>query len=173
MECGLTLPSSAPPLAIDPHEPSLRTSIDLDWPGRKRALVVDALIDTGCPVDFIASPRLSHDLRAGLRPTRMAQLVWGERVPCEIYRVGAWLDRWVGIEVYSPLTLEMEDLLGLPALLKGNLCIRGAAGSAYWARLPDRGGLEWVARESDPTYDRPSGKKSKPRVRRRQGAERS
>jgi hypothetical protein len=148
MRCALQIPD-APPLAVDSAEPAVRASVGLDWPGRKTPLRVDALVDTGCPVDFIASPRLANDLRGMRDPTRVSQVQWGGPVACEVYEVAAKLADWISIEVHVPLTQAMEDLLGLPAILRSNLCIRGLSGSAYWASLPDGSGREWITRDAD------------------------
>jgi len=162
MRCALEISGGAPPVSVDGGEPAVRASVELNWRGRQKVWSVDCLVDTGCPVDFIASPRLVRDLRATARPARMARLDWGGNVSCEIFKVAARLVEWCPIEVYAPLDAEFEDLLGLPAILRSNLCIRGLAGSAYWVDLPAEGrGSEFIARVA--------GGPKRSRIRRRKG----
>ena len=136
MRCSLLLPAGGAPLHLDPIGPVLTTELQLDWPGRRWAISVPAVVDTGCPVDIVASAGLAGALRSSIRPARIDTLDWGGRLETEVYEVDALLGGWRKVELHAPLEPFDETLLGLRALLKANLCIRGEDGSAYWGRLP-------------------------------------
>ena len=146
----MEVPAGSPPIHLDPGEPAIRALVSVSWEGSAEPWDIDCIVDTGCPVDFVASRRLSAELRKSARPSRVAQLEWGGRVTCEIYRATADLGEWIDLEVYAPLDADFEDLLGLTTIMRSNLCIRGLAGSAYWVQLPAAGGgREFVARDAE------------------------
>ena len=148
------------------NPPELSACITLRWPQQPQGLCVSVYVDTGSPVDLVASPRLREMIRQKAKPSRMGRLQWGDWVSCEIYDAEALLDQWRQIEVYAPLEGDFEDLLGLPAILRCNLCIRGDAGAAFWVEMSDpRNPMEWVGRdrgvdcEPGPTPPRKPSKK--------------
>jgi len=150
MRCGLLLPAGSSPLQLDPIGPVLTADLRLEWSGTKRALRLSAVVDTGCPVDLVASEEVAGVLRDQLRPARMETLDWGGRLETEVYNVDLKLDVWTRIEVHAPLESFEENLLGLRALLKANLCLRGEDGSAYWAKLPAAGeSWDFITRDAE------------------------
>ena len=150
MRCGLLLPAASSPLQLDPVEPVLNAELSLDWPGRSVALTLSAVVDTGCPVDLVASTRLAEVLRESTLPARMETLSWGGRLETEVFDVSLKLGDWIRAEVHAPLEHFDECLLGLRALMKANLCLRGQDRSAYWAKLPVPGdSWDFIARDSD------------------------
>ena len=149
MRCALELPALAPPLSID-EQGSLSASVELDWSGRHEPLRLSAIVDTGCAVDFIASRQLSADLSASLKPIRRTSLNWEQRIACDIYGAAIRLDDWYSVEIYAPLSQDLEDLLGLPAILRSNLCIRGVSNAAFWASTDDpTNPARWMGRDAD------------------------
>ena len=146
--------------------PELTANIMLRWPDQPQGIRVSVFVDTGSPVDLVASPRLREIIRERAKPTRMSRLQWGDWLTCEIYEAEALLDQWRQIEIYAPLEGDFEDLLGLPAILRTNLCIRGDASAAFWVEMSDpRNPLEWVGRDrgkdyvADPPTRKPSRRK--------------
>jgi len=94
------------------------------------------LIDTGCTVDMVASSGVAFELAKHIRPARRDKLFWGEWLLCDIYRAQVRLGDWMDIEIFAPKDSQVEDILGLPAILRANLCIRGVSGGAFWVTPP-------------------------------------
>ena len=149
MRCALELPAGSPSLAVEP-DGTLSAMVELDWPGLGRPLELSAIVDTGCNVDFVASKETARLLAGHHKPIRRDSLRWAEGLPCDVYDVAIKLDDWYGIEILAPLTQDMEDILGLPAILRSNLCIRGVVNAAFWANVSDPTDPDkWMARDSD------------------------
>jgi hypothetical protein len=150
MRCGLLLPHDVASLQLDPVGPVLTAEILISWPGQAGHIRFPAVVDTGCPVDLVASADLATRLRCAGRPFRMETLDWGGRLDTEVYVADLKLGEWTRTEVHVPTQPFEETLLGLRALLKANLCLRGEDRSAYWARLPAAGDAwDFISRDAE------------------------
>ena len=150
MRCALEVPADRPALFVDPDGPSLTTELLVTWRGLDQPYRLNSLVDTGSPYDLIASPRLTAELDRTARPVRSGTLQWRGTVNCKVYRAAVRIGDWLDVWVHAPQDEELEDLIGLPTILRSGLCIRGFAGSAHWVSEPGSGsGQEWMTADRE------------------------
>ena len=151
MECSFVVPADRPSMFVDPDGPALTTELPVIWESRSVPITVSALVDTGSPYDLLASPELAEEIRRTEAPTRNGTIDWRGAMECEFYRGAVKIGEWISVEVAAPIHDEVENLLGLPVLMRSRLCIRGLDHSAFWVEAPAIPGTkDWMAADREP-----------------------